>query len=204
MRRIILLTGAVLVIAAGAVSGQVMMSGDPGLPGFRWAQANLEFPIGNVVSIETSPGVRMAGGFAQAFRLGLGARFYPLHGSDLGFRGYPYNARDLGHQFSPFVTLGTGVGVALPPEGQSFGVSNLAIKAHVELGARWYPFRTFVFSRAHLFDNIFMEVPIGYDLNISSLIADAIGYDTSYNAILRRELSDIPNLYGGIAIGLVL
>jgi len=204
MRRVILLTVAVLVIAAGAVSGQVMISGDPGLPGFRWAQANVEFPIGNVASFDMAPGLRMRGGFADAFRLALGARFYPLNGEDLGFRGYPYNARDLGHQFSPFFGFGAGVGVALPGEEESFSVGDVAIQAHIDAGARWYPFRTFVFSRAHIFDNIFLEVPIGYELNISSLIADLVGYDQTNDEILGRELRNVPNLYAGLAVGLVL
>ncbi|MFP4484413.1 MAG: hypothetical protein ACOCYG_02235 [Spirochaetota bacterium] len=203
MRKAILLGFVFLLAVTTGAAAQVMAGASPGAPGFDWAEVNVEFGLGNWVSIGVSPGVRMAGGFGDAVRAGVDARFYPLHGRDLGLRGFPYDVRDLGHQFSPYIAVGGGVGLVFPEEGQSFAVSSLAFQANVEVGARWYPFRTFVVSTAHLFDNIFLEVPFGYEVNISDLTG-VLGYDQNNTEILGRSLFGVPNLYAGIWAGIIL
>lgn len=203
MRRAILLGVVILMAVTTGAAAQVMVGANPGAPGFDWVEANVEFGIGNWISIGVSPAVRAAGGFGEAIRAGVDARFYPLHGRDLGLRGFPYDARDLGHQFSPYIAVGGGAGLVFPEQGQSFAVSDLAFQANAELGARWYPFRTFVVSTAHIFDNVFLEVPIGYDVNISALTG-VLGYNQNNTEILGRSLFGVPNLYAGIWAGIIL
>lgn len=203
MRKGILLACVILVIVASGASAQTIVAVNPGFPGYDWAEVKAEFMLGNWVSLGVTSGMRMTGGFAQAARLGTEFRVYPTHSRDLGFRGFPYDIRDLGHRFSPYIALGGGVSSVLPERVQDYEVSDLAFMTHIEGGLRWYPFRSFVVSRAHYLDDIFIEVPLGFEFNVSEATG-VLDYNDENSDLLGREFFNFPFFYMGLWFGIIL
>jgi hypothetical protein len=112
--------------------------------------------------------------------LSLGVRFYPFDGGDLGYTGYPKDRTDFGHHLSPYFSLAAqGASVSATAEQAQLLVlpkeNQMVLLASIEVGLRWYLFHTLVFTKALFVDNIFLEIPIGYSLNVSSLTG-LLGY----------------------------
>jgi hypothetical protein len=58
---------------------------------------------------------------------------------------------------------------------------------------RWYLFRTLVVTKSLLVDNLFLEIPIGYSVNVSSLTT-LLGY--------AGQVDDaLPPFCVGVAVG---
>jgi hypothetical protein len=181
-----------------------MVGVNSGVPGFEWGQAEVEFNIRNRFSLSISPAVRLAGGLGEALRAQVDLEYYPLASKDMGLPGFPYDRRDLGHEFAPFLAVGGGAAFLLP-EDESFSGNSVALQSHLKVGARWYPFRTFIVSTRHTLDDVFVEIPLGYELNISSYTG-AFGYDSTNDDVLGRGSGflGVPNLYTGIWAGIIL
>jgi hypothetical protein len=191
----ILLTGIPITgtFAQNAVAARIGYQGSPQLAAYG------ELGLSNVVSLYLMPSIFVAVDDFDQINLAAGARFYPLDFGDLGSLGYPRDRRDFLHQWSPFLSVGAQYSILTPDVDSPFDYhiddsAEQVIFLPVEIGARWYVFRTFVLSRNLLLDNAFVEVPIGYSLNVSSTFDVA-----DYNDALDDEFSEF---YFGLAAGL--
>ncbi len=115
--------------------------------------------------------------------LGLINRWYPFDFGDLGIPGHPRDRRNFGHQFSPYFAGGVLAYFDIEDPIDSF--ESYMIIVPVEIGLRWYPFRTFVLSQRLIYDNIFVEVPLRYNWNLSDFL-DLDGYSDDWDDQLSQ------------------
>lgn len=199
MKKTIFLLLFALVLVAG-LFGQHAVATRAGYRTHQQLGVYVELGIANPISLYLMPSILMPRDDYDHVSLAMGARFYPLDLGDLGFPGYPRNRRDFRHQISPFVSLGAQLSALTFPKADRFrdyeinSDAEYVLFAPIEVGVRWYLFRTLVLSKRLLLDNVFVEVPFGYVLNVSSLTGVL-----DYNDALDDEFNPF---YLGISAGL--
>jgi hypothetical protein len=199
VRRLPLVSFALLVTAAAAFpqsSAAIRGSYDT----HNEIAAYGELGLGNLVSVYAMPGLTIPRANAvEVMAITAGIRFYPFDLGDLGYPGYPRDRNDFGHQLSPFLGVAaqgatvTATDDEVSARGLPSNTVNLVL-ATAEVGLRWYLFRSIVVSKSLLLDNLFLEIPIGYSLNVSSLTR-LFGYGGQVDDAL-------PPLSAGLALGM--
>lgn len=190
-----------IVIVAFLVAGVSAQNAVGTRAGYRTHQqlgAYLELGIVNPVSFYLMPTVLFPRDTYDLTSITMGLRVYPFDGRDLGFPGYPQDRRDFGHQISFFGSAGVQLAIltAKVDRVRDYQLDNeteLVLFTPFEVGVRWYLFRTLVFTRQLLLDNMFLEVPLGYTLNVSSLTG-VFDYEDALD-------DEFDPFYAGIAVG---
>lgn len=175
MRQKALILGLLVTIPAMTLFCQSSVAVRGGYKTHNQLAAVAELGISNLVTAYLMPSLTIpSANRVDILALSTGVRLYPFDGGDLGYPGFPTDRSDFGHQLSPYAAIGVQVASAsaTAEEAADLGLASptqAVFLASAEIGVRWYVFRTLVLTKALVVDNLFLEVPIGYSLNVSSL-----------------------------------
>lgn len=199
MRQKALILGLLVTIPVMALFSQSSVAVRGGYKTHNQAAVTTELGFSNLVTAYLMPSLTIpSANRPDILSLSAGMRVYPFDAGDLGYPGYPADRSDFGHELSPYLAIGAQLASVSATEDEVAalglaGHSQVAVLAAAEVGVRWYLFRTIVLTKALVVDNLFVEIPVGYSLNVSSLTG-LFGYEKALD-------SEFPAVSVGVSLG---